>query len=633
MLKVLRNSANSWLIKVLMLILALSFAIWGVGDYVNRQMNQPVVVIDDWELSQQRFAEAYERDFREFKQAMGGNFDKKMADMFGLKQKTLGKYINRYLIKDNAQSLSMAVSPKMLRDRINQSPAFRTNGKFDMKRYDIVLRDHGTSPKEYEFQMSTDLMMQQLEQAMRIVPHVSELDLRGIYDLYYQQRMVEVLSLDPSKLEKAITPDEKSLKDYLEVHQNEFMTPPKVKLRYVVLNAESVRQEITISEDEIQAYYTEYPEEFNTKETRRLRHILRLSDKKNLDAAKEQALLKEAREKIMAGLSFEEAAKQYSEDPSASQGGDLGDVPRGMMVAPFEKAAFALSKGAVSQIVKTQFGWHLIKVEDIAPGGKKSLAEAKAEIRDKILARKSIDAIYKKSEVLEDQIYGSGDLLAMSKDMNLRFKETDFLARGDKKLRGVEKDEKFLSAAFSTKKGELSNLLELSGDRFGVLQVLDTKASRPRTLEEAREELLVLVKQERARTQAMEIMNKALETLDKDGDWEKAATAHAEISRQTSGAFSLRKGDEKLSNHLQKAAFRLQPNQPLIAQVLESETGFHILRLKKTIPADPNGFEKEKLILTQYMQQNLEQEQFASFMLALRSNKEIKYNADVLKQF
>ena len=651
MLNLMRRSANTWVIKILLVLIALSFMVWGVGDYVNRSNQLPVAEGGNWSIGMREFSLAYENEYNNLRSRFGGKMDKEMAEMFGLKQRTLTTLINRHLILAAGQDLHLAISPDMLRANIAENDAFQVGGTFDQERYRLLLRNNRLTPREFEDQSTNNMIATQIQQVVGLTVGPPDILVNDLYRLQHEKRMVYRLRLNPQDLEAEIKPSDAILTEYLEKHQDRFMTAAEVKVHYVVLDVANVKKNMTVPEEEINTYYRENMQEYQREEKRTVSHILardkganrsKTSDTSPKKSALERIRLAQAR--LDKGEDFAAVAKEMSDDVTKSKGGSLGEFSRGVMVKAFDDMAFSLPVGQVSKPVKTKYGYHLILVNAIAAGETKPLKEVSAKIKDRLLETLALDEVYKQSGVLEDQLFASGDLKAIASDLNLKYQESEFFSRAEgRKAQGIGSDTKFLDAAFTTSKGEVSTLLELKDGEFVALHVVDKKEPTPQPLAAVKKEVLALYKSDHAASKAQELMDSALTLLQEGKWWEEAGGVHQAVKSDVTELFTRK--DEKgrkgrkdgkggPSPAVRAASFRLNMEEPLYQEVIKSQKNeLVIIRLKQIEPADPKGLEKAAETIRATLQQHLSQEQVASFLDGLRQAAKVKVYDEALARF
>ncbi|MBF0190423.1 MAG: SurA N-terminal domain-containing protein [Magnetococcales bacterium] len=632
MLNVMRRSAKSILIKMLLVLLALSFMVWGVESYVSSRSQLPVVEAKGWSIGPQEFSEAYEQEFQRLRERFGGSLDKKTAEMLGLKQRTLHSLINRYLILSASRDLRLTVSPNGLRQRIESTPAFQVDGKFTMERYELVLRNNRLSAREFESQLTSDIVSDQIRRTVTTPTTLPKALVDNLMRMENEKRSVLVFSLDPKDLEAGIPSTDEALETFLKNNQARFMTKAKVKLRYALLNSDSVRDAVQVTPEEIREFYDEHIKEYSKGETRKARHILaRIDDKTDAAAANEK--IRKATERLKAGEAFETVAKELSDDSSAAQGGDLGEFGPGVMVPAFEQVAFALEAGKVSEPVTTAFGIHLIRVDQIHPAETKPLEKVSTEIRGRIVENKAKDLVYDRSGTFEDQLAASGNLKSISSDLNLRYKETDFLAQDDAARSGVELDPKFLEAAFSTAKGSVSPLVELSNNQFVALEVVDRQEPAPKTLEQSKEDVVKAFITEKAGEEARTHMNAVLKLLQEGKPVAEITAVHAKIRSVTPPPF-LREGAEKEPTpKIREVGFKLHPDKPNHPEIVEDEGRLVAVRLLKIVEPSPEELKTAAKEFLPKLEESLGQEQLIAYLNGLWNQSNIQINQSMLDRF
>ena len=634
MLNFMRKGANTFIVKLLLFFIALSFMVWGVGDYVNNQSQEPLAEAKNWSIGPREFAMAYDNEFQRMRQRFGGSLDKKTAEVLGLKQRTLNAMINRNLILDKGQDLRLTVSDNTLRESISHTPEFQKNGVFDAQHYDLVLRNNRMSPRDYEQKLKTDLISIQVQQVVGTTMHIPNLLIDDIHDLENEKRTAEVLTLPFDPLKASIKPSDEELTTFLEKNREHYLTPVQVRLNYILLTTDSVRESVSVSETEVDEYYNENKDDSVQDEKRRASHILfKVGDGVSEDQAKEKA--NAAKIRIDKGESFAAVAQELSEDVTAAQGGDLGLFSRGAMVEAFDNKVFSLQTGHISEPVTTPFGVHLIRVDEIHPAKNRPEQEVKTEIRGILTKKKALDMVYERSTVLEDQVFASGDLKTIAADLNLRYKEMDFFSRDAvAKLDTLEQDQKFMDAAFSTNKGGLSPVVELSEGRFFVLQVTDRHEPQPRPLKDIKDQVTKDYVQEKSVALAKEHMSRIHKELLEGTPWEKAASSHAALKTETLEPFVRTGQSPKASPTIRSAAFKLTLEAPIHTEIIQNPDSLLILRLKTVEKSDPTKFsEQERKVQVAKLMDSLGLEQLTAYLDGLWNASSIRINHKVMDQF
>ncbi|MBF0613615.1 MAG: hypothetical protein G8237_00690 [Magnetococcales bacterium] len=629
MLNAIRRSAQSIVIKGLLVLLTLSFMAWGVESYINVNAQLPVVEASGWNIGPQEFSQAHDEEFERLKEQFNGALDKKTADQLGLKQRTLQALINRHLILTAARDLRLTVSPNTLRQRINSSPAFQVDGQFNKEQYERILRQNRLTPKSFEAQLQADMVSDQIRRAITTPIAIPKALRNDIYRMDNERRAIVTLQLDPKELEPAIQPADAELQAYRDQHPAPFMTKAKVKLRYALLTADSVRDMVKVSDEELKEFYQDHIREYRKEENRQVRHILaRIDDKNSAEVAQEK--IAKATAKLKAGETFENVAKELSDDVSAAQGGDLGLFGPGVMVPEFDQVAFSLEKGKVSDPVTTPFGIHLIRVDQIQAGEVKPLENVSAEIRGRIVEHKAKDLVYERSVTFEDQLAASGNLKTIANDLNLRYRETDFLARDEPGLSGVELDAKFLETAFSTPKGSLSPLVELANGQFLALEVVDREEPSPKPMEQIKEELTKATIADKARNSARQIMEQVVKALGEGKSIDELKAMHDKLRVVTPAPFLRTGAETEPGARIREAAFKLHPDKPNHGEILDEAGHLSAIRLVQIHETTPDQAKEPDQEWLTKMERIMGQDQLFGYLNGLWSRANIRVHQEVL---
>ncbi|MBF0161669.1 MAG: SurA N-terminal domain-containing protein [Magnetococcales bacterium] len=628
----MRRSANTWVIKALLVFIALTFVIWGVGDYVNQEGQMPVAEGKGWSIHPREFSVAYDNEFNRLKNRFGGVLDKKTAEMLGLKQRALQALIHRHLLESASQRLRLTVAPERLRQTIASNPAFLVGERFDPERYRQLLRNNRMTPKEFESQLTEEMLTGQIRHVTTTVVALPDLLLQDVYRLENEKRVVEMLRLKFKPLEADIPVTDAQLTTFLQKHSERFMHPAQVKVEYVLLDGNSVKQAVTLSPTEIKEYYEENSGDFHREERRQISHILaQVTDDQSEKSALER--LQQARERLNKGEPFARVAQALSDDVSKAQGGALGEFTRETIDHALEGAAFSLPVGQVSEPIKSEFGYHLLLVTAVQAAENRTLEQVTPEIKERLVERKAQELVYERSSLLDERVAASGNLQSVAQAMQLPYRQTDFFSRDDHKgAAEVEQDDKFLDTAFATPAGETSALVEIKESAFVVLRVLERREPTLKSLEESRESVTNLFKTEQAHQQAGEWMAKALKMLQDGKSWEEAARLHPAMRREVSEPFVRGGGKETPPPAVRQAVFKLDLANPLHPGVLEGLEELLVVRLQKIEAVDGQTMAAGVQKLRPALEESVGQEQLAAFLRGLWQEGRVEVHQAVLEK-
>ncbi len=392
MLKTLRDQFKhlKWILWfVVFLFVFFIFVDWGTGRAGSRGLAGLAARVGSVNISEAEFLREMRSTEDRYRQMYGDKYEA-VRDQLDLASMTIQSMVDRYLLMDVARRMGIEVSDRELLDKIMSFPSFkRADGSFvgeDL--YGRILRANQTTPEEFEASLRQELVMEKLQRVLAAGILIPDADVEKEYRRRNETAAFEVLFVPATREPAGITVTDAEAKAYYDAHQDRFSHAKQWQLRYLLVDDTKLSRTLTVSDAQIAEYYGSHPQEFQQAEQVHALHIL-IRPKTMDDAGWKEALARanEAHAKAVApGADFAALARQYSDDPGSKEsGGDLGWFTRGRMVKEFEDAAFALKPGEVSPLVKSQFGYHILKVEGRRPAGVKSLAEATDQIRQKLL--------------------------------------------------------------------------------------------------------------------------------------------------------------------------------------------------------------------------------------------------------
>ncbi len=515
MLQTIHDKITGWVAYVVLGAIALVFVLWGI----NWSLGAPTYAakVNGLEIGANDVRQSYQQQLAQAERQANGVLDE--AQRNALKKRVLDEYVDNAAIVTRTDEMGYRVSDGELLRAMSQVPAFQVDGKFDLVHAVAVLKAEGRSVAEIESLFRRDLKVRQLETALNASSFATPSELQRVRAISRQQRELAWLTVPAARYAKDATPDQAALQAFYEAHKADYMTPETVDLHYVELSLAALSAKVTVDEAQLKAYYEEQkaktPERFTTAEQRRVRHILiAVTDPKNDAAAKAQAdsLLKRAQ----GGEDFAKLAKEFSQDPgSAPQGGDLGWSERKAFVAPFADAAFSMKEGEIRGPVKTQFGYHILKLEGIQPSATKTFEQARAELEIDYRRNEAERQFNAAQDQLADAaLQNTTDLASAARKAGL---EVQQIANFSRSQGGgaLGKNPKIIEAAFSADvlDGRLSPLIEVEKGRGVVLRATDHQLPKQKPLDEVRAEVLAAWQKQRGMELAAAAAGDALTRL------------------------------------------------------------------------------------------------------------------------
>lgn len=594
MLQALRDRVMGVLGWIIIGLIIITFALFGLSSYLQNQSRVYAAKVNDVEITPRDLQLAYQNQRAAMEQMLGDAFKPGMIDEQKIKQQALDNLINRQLILQAAQADGMAISDQLLAARIHAMKAFQKDGTFDPELYQTRLAQRGQTPAGFEHEMRFMLTGQQLTDGLTDTGFVTDEEIDRIYSLQRQKRSFDYITVEAAPLQADIEPDEAAIKAYYDAHSDAFVTPQRVRLAYVRLNPEVMGSQIEIDDQAVKDYYEQKKAGLKTQEQRRASHILFpvAADADEATVEKTRAEAEKVLKQIRDGGDFAKLAEQYSGDPgSAKKGGDLGYFTAGDMVPEFDKAVFAMQTGQVSDLVRTQFGFHIIELTDIKGSEIPPLDEVRDQLVKELKQRQIDDLYYDQIEQLTNKAYENpGSLQPAADALGLEIKTSDWITAGSGP--GIGQYPAVRSAAFSDdvlEAGNNSEPQEVGQDDAIVVRVVDREAAHPTPLAEVRDRIVAAIKQQRATQTARERGDSMLQAL--AGGETLQAVAE-------SGKYTLKKADavgrdaQDYPPGLIAAVFRLarpMQDKPVDKGIALANGDYAVVRLTAVTDADPAG--------------------------------------------
>jgi peptidyl-prolyl cis-trans isomerase D len=500
MLLAINDRIKGWLGIAVVVLITLPFALWGIGEYFSDSGPRYAAKVNGSEISLNEYERAVSMQRRNLLNENNGKLP--ISDKL-LREQTLKQLVNTRLLEGESFENGYRVSDSLLGQQIKQ--LFTVDGQFDRTRFESVIASLGMTVPMYEQTLRNELRVQQLQSVITNTTFITDEQLRELAALSNQTRDLTMVTFNLDVFSKADAPTDEEIKAYYEANQSNFMTPEQIRLDYVEITSDSIAANMQVDEEELRRMYEDYVAELSSREERKASHILVSNTGEDASTASQR--IEEIREKLEAGEDFATLAKEYSEDPgSAQNGGDLGWVQIGDMVKPFENALFEMQPGGVSDIVETQFGYHLIKLDDIRTETADSFEMKRYQFEDELKRDAVASEFYDLSERLVTLSYENPDSLdVVVEEMGLPLKTTDAFGRFNGE--GIASNEKVRNIAFSPlvmEQGSNSDIIEISPDHAVVVRMNEYQPARPMPLQEVSERIEKIIKVQKGHEQTVE---------------------------------------------------------------------------------------------------------------------------------
>ena len=594
LLSLMRRHAKSWLIKFLIGIIALVF-IFYFGYSFSSRRGVKVAMVNGEPISGLEYQKAYRVLLEALQKDYKSVWSDNLIKVFDLKNRALENLISQKVVSQEAKRIGLDITEKEIQDQILSYPAFQFNGRFDESRYRSLLGQNRMKPEDFEASIEMELLQKKVRQFLMTLLPVTDQETLDHYIFSNQKVKISFVKISPDRFKESISLDNSSMENYFNENKERYRIPEKIKITYITIDPNKFRDKVLISDQLIKSFYEDNIDLFKQEKQVKARHILfklkrdASEDETNKVREKALSILKRAR----GGEDFSLLAKQHSEGPTGKQGGDLGYFSKGQMVKPFEEAVFNMKKGQISELVKTSFGFHIIKVEDIKEAGTKGLEEVGEQIKETIIKNTSMDLAHEKALSFIDQMPYEVNLAQYAQQHNVQIKHSDYFSQNEP-LSDIGGDRKLWESVFSLQKNDVSELIEL-GDKFFIIQVADKKPSRLSELKEVSDTVKEDFKAHLAMLKAKSVAEEYLDKLRGGKSWNDL-TKENNLTPATTDFFTRRGQIPEIGYvpELQEAVFNLGENRRYPDTVFESEEGVFVIRWEGEEGIDEKKYIQEK---------------------------------------
>jgi len=619
-------------------VIIVVFSFWGVGSMTAKKRNV-VATVNGNAITTKDFSDAYDRLLQRYQQQYKDQFTPEMAAQLKLKQQALNSLIDRQLMLDYARRYKLTVIDEELQGRIAKMAAFQRNGSFDPRLYRQLLSYNHLTPAEFEISLRDDLLLDKLRQLFSSGAKVSREEVEQLYRQQKEKISLDMVKLDPQDFVAAVKVNEKDLEKYFAAHREDFRVPEKRDIVALKIDSRDLEKQVEVSDQDIAAYYDDHLGDYVVPEQVKARHILfKVAPEAPASAWNEAE--KKARDiivKLKQGQDFPALAKQYSQGPSASRGGELGWFPRGAMVKPFEAAAFSLKVGTFTQMpVRTRFGYHVIKVDDHKSAYTKKIAEVKTEIKEKLVRERLPEVVKqvmdKAAALLKDA--SPETFSEKAKTLPYPLVKTGFFAEKES-IKGIGSDKDLAAKVFSTPIGKLARVENPRQNSY-LFMVKGIQESYLPEFKQVKAKVTDAFKLERARAEVKTLAATIISEAKEKNNLDVVAAKH-KLKVDYTGLFARGRGyvpkiglDKKLSLKV----FALDREHPLYPEPLEFRGVTYLVQLKekKMDETGKNTADDDKKQISRQLYRYKEYKELNNLRNRLRQMAEIKVMPGVLEE-
>jgi peptidyl-prolyl cis-trans isomerase D len=619
MLQTIRERFTGVFASLLLGMLFVSFVFFGIGNFTFLGSNSAALV-DGEEISVAELENAYQNQLLNL-----ADYGDLPPDTLRLiRQTTLERLIRERLIQIHADEEGYAIGDQQIAELIQSEPRFQENGVFKKELYYAFLDQMVVNPRAFEAQQRRNLQVGQLQRGIAATAFVTPSEYRRYLNLYMEQRVVSIATFDIASLAETIVVRDEDVQEYYDSHPDDFMAPESVDFDYLTIDRNAIADSIEIPEDELRRYYEANSDRFRQDEQRRAAHILITID--NGDEAAAETLATSLTERAKAGEPFADLAREYSKDGgTAAQGGDLGPVRHSQMPGALGDAIFAMQQGEVYGPVRTDFGFHVVKLNEIIEGGPRPLDQVRGELLQELREGTIEDRVRELEQQLSDAVFDATDLESIAESTGLEVMTvTGFTRNGGEPFGANQTVIDTVYDPLIKDDRQISDPVEIDADRSIMVQVTAYHEAARRSLDEVRDDIVFNLQSARALNIIEDRSRRLREALEEGRDFEEMAF-QMEATFQPN--LTLNRVSDGVDAAVLDAIFRAKKPSPGMARLgstITTQGDYTVFMVNAVIPGRPESI---PLAERDQRKENLQQQAGAADLDAFVS--ELVRNADI----
>ena len=583
MLQKIRDRLTGGFAMAILAIIFVPFAFFGVTNY-NFLSAGWAAKVDDVEISLAQLENAYQNQLLQLSE-----YGELPAEyLTSIKSGILERLIRDTLVELHVADAGYRIDDAMVTELIQAQPDFQENGVFNRDLYYTWLDQTAQDAPMFEARQRQSIRISQLQRGIGATAFVTPSEYRRYLNLYAEQRQVSIATFDVAALAETVVVKEEDIQAYYDSRPDDFLSPESVDIEYIDVRRDLLTQAVEISEEELLQYYEESASRFQQDEQRQARHILITFDGDEV-AAEEQATALTAR--ANAGEPFEDLARQYSKDGGTSeQGGDLGSIMQTQMPGALGDAIFDMRKGEIRGPVRSEFGFHVVRLDDIIDGGPLPLDRVRAELDGELRTRAADARFIELQRALADALFDANDMQAMAEASGLEVAEaTGFTRTGGEPFGG---NQAVIEAVFDDSvlmDGQISDVIEIDINRSAVVKVKEYHPEARKTLDEVRDEITFTLQSERALNMVQDRARRFSEAL---GEGQAFDVAAEQVEAEINPAVIVGRQSEDIDIVLLNEIFRAKkpmPGNARIGNAITSTGDYAVFVVSAVIPGRPES--------------------------------------------
>ncbi|MDQ3070116.1 MAG: peptidyl-prolyl cis-trans isomerase [Acidobacteriota bacterium] len=614
-------------------LVVIAFVLVYIPDFVTPQSagaapNAVVATVDGRDIKVSAFQRAYTQQVQSYRQAYGANLNDQMLRQLGIEQRVLSQMIDEEAVLAEADRLGIKVTDAELRERILRLPAFQENGAFigDQRYRQILAAQRPPIPAEdFERELRRQLQADKLREALTGWVTITDAEVAAEYKRRNEKVKVDLVLFNADAYKAGITPSDSDIASHFEANKARYKVPEKRRVRYLHVDAATLRDRVTVTEQDARTRYTETITQYQQPEQVRASHILLKTEGKDEAAVRKQA--EGILAQVKAGGDLAALATKFSEDESSkTKGGDVGFFGKSAMVKEFEDAAFALQPGQTTDLVKTPYGFHIIRLTDKKAAATQPFEAVSAQIQDQIKSERAQQEVQRVAEELDKEIDDPSDIDRVAQARGLTAADSPLFAK-EEPVPGLGFAPDVSAQAFSMERGKVSDAIRTpQGAAF--ITVIDVQAPHDPQAADVRDRVRDAVINERASAMARERASALAATF--KSDFAGAAKA-AGLTPQSSELVARGQAlpEVGINPQVEEAAFALPAGG--VSEPIATDRGTAVLRIADKQGIKPEAFATERDQVRGQVEQERKGQFFASYMTKAKQKMKIDLNEETLQ--
>jgi peptidyl-prolyl cis-trans isomerase D len=632
MLRDIKKKSSSLRYMIIMGLLIIAFAFWGISGSLLTSSNDSAATVNGEKISINDFNQANQAAKNRMQSQFGDALGSEYFETENFKRGVLSQLIDSELLKQEAEKFDYDVAPEKIKEVIESAESLQIDGKFSKEAYANYLKTVGKSAQLLQRDIKSDLMGSAVPQLVVQTAFTLESEVNQQITLSKQTRSFNHLEISAADFTDKIEVTDEEINNHYTEFGQDYMTQEQVSVNYIELSISDLVDLAEVNEEDIAAYYESKKQTLMNPEKRMAQHIL-LPVEDNAEQVKVE--IEKLAERIKNGEEFSVVAKEASKDPgSAENGGDLGWVAKGDMVVDFEEALFALELGQVSEPVLSEFGFHLIKLNEIKQAEIASLEEMKETLITELKQTQAEEAFLSKANELEEAVIDSDNILEVAADtVGLKLKSTELFARNGGT--GIASNPNFSKEAFSElviNEAQNSNMIDLGENHIAYLHLKEHVPAKQKDLEEVKETIISIIKSNKSKDLAK---SKTEEFINKINSGEATlADVAVELEKEVVESIDIARTGSTLPFNLVKNVFtlKLDNEAPKVELVEASSNSFALVQLNSVVLADVSSIEEaEKATQVTQMERGISNNEIINVTAELKSEASITINQAIFE--